>query len=119
MSRLHSDLRRMMTLLVQERAALKSLDFPQLDRLAGRKSAVLDRLEASGAPADAAAEVLCQGVRAHALRNGRLFAAVIAGVHDAAQLIEKAKKPHRDETYGRDLSRLDLTPPVGALERRA
>lgn len=119
MSRIHGDLRRMLALLEQERAALKDLDFAQLERLAGRKAVILDRLERCAPPPDAAAEALCQGVRARAAHNGRLFAAVIAGVRDAAQLLEKARKPRRDETYGRDLSRRDLTPPAGSLERRA
>ena len=109
------DTRRMLALLDQERRALHQTDLAQLHRLAPRKEAVLARLErASGADADEIHQVQ-QG----ALRNARLFVALIAGLREARNLIDRARETGRGKTYGRDGARAALDPPSGTLHRRA
>ncbi|MCB1397779.1 MAG: hypothetical protein KDJ98_17805 [Rhodobacteraceae bacterium] len=114
-----ADLRRMQALLRQEESALRRCDWTRLERCARRKEAVLARLEQSPAVQDTGTAALAGQMRAAALRNARVFEAVLAGLRDARALIERARNPQPASTYARNGSRKTLGAPNATMERRA
>ncbi|PVH28505.1 hypothetical protein [Pararhodobacter oceanensis] len=112
------DLTRMLTLLEQERKALRAYDLDRLSRLAPRKEALLARLEAGIAPQDGA-ESLVHAVRDGARENAQLYQAAIQGLQDARSLITRCTAPPDDRTYSRDGARQVIDPPAGTVQRRA
>ena len=114
------DLRRLETLLTEERTALKATDFARLDKLAPRKIRLLDAIEADGPtePTEVEATALAQ-VQRLARRNARLLDAAMAGLRDVQSLLEQTRKAATQTTYGRDGTREQITQPAGRLDGRA
>jgi flagellar biosynthesis/type III secretory pathway chaperone len=113
-------LRRLVTLLEEERAALHDTDLARLDRLTPRKVQLLDRLAAENeAPAsdDEAREL--RTVQSLARRNAGLIEAALAGLRDVQALLDRAREPAAHATYGRDGTRQDMGAHAGRLDGRA
>jgi len=106
-------------MLHQEEIALRRNDLARLEKCAQRKEAVLVRLERSSAVQDADTVALAGQMRAAALRNARVFEAVLAGLRDARALIERARNPPPASTYARNGRRETLGAPSATMERRA
>jgi flagellar biosynthesis/type III secretory pathway chaperone len=96
-------LRRLVTLLEEERAALKDTDLARLDRLAPRKAQILDQIvrEATEPASENEAREL-EAVRILARRNAGLIEAALAGLRDVQALLDRARQPAPHATYGRD-----------------
>lgn len=107
------DLRRLLTLLEREHAALCRADLSALERLMPRKLDLLMRIEA--APPTPMLERAGKAAR----RNARLFEAMIGGLQEARHLVTSLREGARGQTYGRKGDRTLLDPPGGSLHRRA
>jgi len=113
-------LRRLVTLLEEERAALHNTDLARLDRLTPRKQQLLDQLaNDTVAPAsqDEARELAAVTSLAH--RNAGLIEAALAGLRDVQALLDRARQPARHATYGRNGTRETMGPTAGRLDGRA
>ena len=113
-------LRRLVTLLEEERAALHDTDLARLDGLTPRKMQLLDQIAAdtvAPASADEAREI--EEVQSLARRNAGLIEAALAGLRDVQALLDRARQPAAHATYGRDGTRQDMGPTAGRLDGRA
>ncbi len=115
-----TDLRRLVSLLEEERAALRETDLERLERLAPRKARLLDQIEAgTAAPATEDELRALSDVRALAGRNAGLIEAALAGLRDVQALLDRVREPMPHTTYGRDGTRATLGQAAGRLDGRA
>lgn len=114
-----ADLRCMLAVLAQERAALLCADFDRLERLGARKKALLGRLDAALPTADSSCEALLAQVQRAAARNTALYESAMAGVRDAHKLLDHVRNPPPGRVYGRNGARSALDTVPGTMERRA
>lgn len=120
MKTLTSELLKLRSLLEQEREALMRADLERLDALAVRKTALLERLEPhQETPREPRERQLAEAVAAETQRNQALIEAALAGVRDAQDVIARARKPRKHNTYGRDGRRETMGDSPSRLERRA
>lgn len=120
MKSLTADLLKLRSLLEQERETLMRANMEGVERLAERKTALLDRLEACEVlPANDREKRLAADVARDARRNQALIQAALEGVRDAQDLLARVRQPKKLETYGRDGARETMVESRGQLERRA
>ncbi|WP_209427290.1 hypothetical protein [Pararhodobacter sp. SW119] len=114
------DLRRLVSLLEEERAALRETDLARLDRLAPRKAQLLEQIEdEADVPASDDEMQELSAVRRLAGRNARLIEAAMAGLREVQALLDRARNPVQHSTYGRDGRRAALGQTAGRLDGRA
>jgi len=114
------DLRRLVSLLEEERAALRETDLARLERLAPRKTRLLGQIEAEGEePPTEAEQAELTTVHRLAGRNAGLIEAALAGLRDVQALLDRVRLPASHATYGRDGSRQAMSQTVGRLDGRA
>ena len=114
------DLRRLVSLLEEERAALRETDLARLERRAPRQARLLDQIETETAGDASPAELHeLSEVRRLAGRNAGLIEAALAGLRDVQALLDRVRQPAPHATYGRDGTREAMGHPAGRLDGRA
>ena len=113
-------LRRLVSLLEEERAALRETDLDRIERLAPRKARLIGQIETGNDTPASEDEIReLETVRRLAGRNAGLIEAALAGLRDVQALLDRARQPVRHATYGRDGSREAMGQPRGRLDGRA
>jgi flagellar biosynthesis/type III secretory pathway chaperone len=113
-------LNRLASLLEEERAAVYVTDLDRLEKITPRKLRLLDRLGAEAAkPGCPEEERALARVQRLALRNAKLIEAALDGLRDVQALLDRARRPTPQTTYGRDGTREAIGRPPGQLDERA
>lgn len=113
------DLRKLGRMLDEEMAALRRGDMERISQLGPRKLAIIEQFEGASGSIPQEAALLADGVVKAARRNEQMITAALAGLHDAQDLIARARLPRRHETYARDGMRQQIGSQPGQLEKRS
>jgi len=112
------DLRGLSRTLDAQDRALANGDLGALPGIAERIAALCDRIESRSGDARATELAVASDLRLRAGRTLRDLSATLAGLRDASALLDSARSPRDDATYGADGQRCPLARPTSRLERR-
>ncbi len=88
----HHRARRVLSLLAEERAMIRTARILDLAALAARRDRLVDDLAAGPARPEPEAAVLLERIRAEAARNQRLLAALLEGMQAATQELARLRR---------------------------